>query len=130
MGLPVRLTAVQGRLLAGRAYGLSIQWLIHPTDNDPEPKIWIRASQAKIVYNSPLDRAHRIFDLLAVSQPSSKVNLSRQSIVNLSYNGVPDTILVNLMVDGLTEEVEPLMKWDGPQAMVALWNTISKLGNV
>jgi hypothetical protein len=125
MGYSTRPTAFQGRIFGGK--GL---WLIHPTDDDPEPKIWIRASQAKITYVYPLDRAHRIFDLLSVSQPAAPINLSRQSIVNLANNGVPDEVLKRFMVDGLTDEVKPLMKWGGPNAMIALWNAINKLGNV
>lgn len=125
MGFSVRITAFQGRLSGGK--GL---WIIHPTDKDPEPKIWIRKSQAKIIYNSPLDRAHRIFDLLSVSQPSKSTNISSQNIVNLAFNGVPHDVLVTLMVNGLTDEVKPLMEWSGPQAMIALWNTINRLGNV
>ncbi|KAF9469499.1 RNA dependent RNA polymerase-domain-containing protein, partial [Collybia nuda] len=125
MGQSIRMTAIQGRLFGGK--GL---WIIHPTDNDPEPKIWIRNSQSKIVYNYPLDRAHRILDLLSISGPPTSTSLSRQSIVNLAHNGIPHDVLVTLMVDGLTDEVKPLMEWNGPHAMIALWNTVNRLGNV
>jgi hypothetical protein len=125
LGYPTRSSGIQARAFNGKG-----MFITHPTNDDPEPKLWIRKSQAKITYDYPLDRAHRILDLLSVSQPSSSINLSRQSIVNLAYNGVPHNVLVNLMVDGLTDEVKPLMEWDGPNAMVALWNAINRLGNV
>lgn len=123
--LSTRSTAIQGRLLGAKGI-----WIVHPSDDSSEPKIWIRSSQAKIVHNYPLDRAHRIFDLLSVSQPSKSTSLSRQSIENLAHNGVPHDVLVSLLVDGLTDEVEPLMKWDGPHAMISLAHLIGRFGNV
>jgi len=119
--LPV---AVQGRIAGAKGV-----WLLHPTDGSSEPKIWIRKSQNKIRYHL-LDRSHRIFELVAPSHPSNPVSISRQSIVNLSFNGVPDEVLLSCVEKGLTEEIEPLLRWDHPQARLYLWSAINKNGNV
>lgn len=120
--LPV---AVQGRIAGAKGV-----WLLHPTDGSSEPKIWIRKSQNKIRYHLHLDRSHRIFELVAPSHPSNPVSISRQSIVNLSFNGVPDEVLLSCVEKGLTEEIEPLLRWDHPQARLYLWSAINKNGNV
>ncbi len=119
--LPV---AIQGRIAGAK--GL---WLLHPNDDSSEYKIWIRDSQNKIKFPK-LDRAHRIFELVAASQPSTSISISRQSIVNLSYNGVPDKILMAYLEKGLTEEIEPLVNWDRPKAALHLWYAINTTGAV
>jgi len=115
---------IQGRIDGSKGF-----WILHPTDESDEPKIWIRDSQNKIK-NSGFDRAHRIFDLLAPSRPSSSVSLSAQSIVNLFSNGIPDSILIHLMEQGLLNEISPLLEWDKPHAMVFLWDAVNKCGKV
>ncbi|KAJ7146508.1 RNA dependent RNA polymerase-domain-containing protein [Mycena epipterygia] len=118
-------TAVQGRI--GGAKGL---WTLHPTDEDMNPKIWIRDSQLKISLHDD-HRVHRIFDLLRASHPSQtdeRYELSEQSILCLSANGIPDKILVDLLVDGLEQTVKPLLDWTG--AMTSLWRAINAAGNV
>ena len=125
LSLPCRPTAIQGRLAGAK--GL---FIVHPKDDDPEPKIWIRTSQDKMTYNYPLDKAHRIFDLITVSHCSQPITLSRQSIVNLSYNGIPSEMLCELMAKGLADEARPLMDWSRPQAMIAVWHAINRAGNV
>ncbi|KAH0591428.1 hypothetical protein H2248_001505 [Termitomyces sp. 'cryptogamus'] len=122
LGYPV---AIQGRV-----FGAKGLWILHPTDKNPEPKIWIRPSQRKIVYQYPVDRSHLIFDLLSVSSSASSVSLSKQSIINLSENGVPDVTLIEIMKKALTEEVRPLMKWQGPMAMEVLWSVVNRLSSV
>ncbi|KAJ7238761.1 RNA dependent RNA polymerase-domain-containing protein [Mycena haematopus] len=119
-------TAVQGRI--GGAKGL---WTLHPDDADEKPKIWIRDSQLKIKLSGDL-RVHRIFDLLRPSRPSqteSRERLSEQSILCLSHNGIPDDVLVSLLVKGLEATVNPLLIW-APGAMVSLWRAIDRTGNV
>jgi RNA dependent RNA polymerase len=115
---------VQGRIDGSKGF-----WILHPTDDSDVPKIWIRDSQNKIK-NSGFDRAHLIFDLLCPSRPSSSVALSAQSIVNLFSNGVPDSVLIHLMEQGLLDEISPLLEWNKSHAMVFLWNAVSKCGNV
>ncbi|KAF7295478.1 RNA-dependent RNA polymerase [Mycena indigotica] len=130
-------TMVQGRI--GGAKGT---WLLHPTDVDVgnEPKIWIRESQCKIKYHPDEGetREHRIFDLLKVSHPpqtDSRFELSEQSVLCLSADGVPTETIVKLLVDGLTESVAPLLQWNkddesGLGDMVQLWRAVDKLGSV
>ncbi|KAJ7045206.1 RNA dependent RNA polymerase-domain-containing protein [Mycena alexandri] len=119
-------TAVQGRI--GGAKGL---WILHPDDTSEEPKIWIRDSQLKIKLQGD-HRVHRIFDLLRASHPSqtdARQLLSEQSILCLSSNGIPGTVLVSLLVNGLEETVQPLLNW-APRAMSSLWRAINAAGNV
>jgi hypothetical protein len=123
--LACRPTAVQARLKGAK--GL---FIIYPGDTDPEPKIWIRKSQDKIRYLKPLDRAHRILDLVTVSTHSAPITLSRQSILNLAHNGIPESTLIDLLIKGLMDEVKPLMDWNSPQAMISLWHAINRMGGV
>ncbi|KAJ6541584.1 RNA dependent RNA polymerase-domain-containing protein [Mycena capillaripes] len=125
-GYDILPTAVQGRI--GGAKGL---WALHPSDQDNEPKIWIRPSQPKIHLRGDL-RVHRIFDLLKASRPSqteTRERLSEQSILCLSSNGIPDDMLVSLLVKGLEQTVKPLLNW-APDAMPSLWRIINGAGNV
>lgn len=117
-------TGVQGRIAGAKG-----MWIRHPNDDSPDPKIWIRDSQNKIKL-SELGKAHRIFDLLSVSKPSSSIALSQQSILNLSFNGIPDDVLVKLLEQGIVDEVMPLLDWKRPNAMTALWDAINKSGGV
>lgn len=116
--------AVQGRIDGSK--GL---WILHPTDQSAEPKIWIRTSQNKIK-NRSFDRAHRIFDLVGPSRPSASIALTSQSIVNLFSNGISEETLVHLMEEGLEREIAPLLEWVKPHAMLFLWDAINKLGNI
>ncbi|KAJ7144770.1 RNA dependent RNA polymerase-domain-containing protein [Mycena crocata] len=114
-----RPTAVQGRI--GGAKGL---WVLHPKDTDLQPKIWIRDSQRKIHLQGDYD-IHRIFDLLKASHPSQtegRQELSEQSILCLSFNGIPDEM-------GWKRTVKPLLNW-APDAMVSLWRAVNAGGNV
>jgi hypothetical protein len=104
---------------------------LHPDDEDDDPKIWIRASQLKIHLRGDL-RVHRIFDLLRASRPSQtevRRHVSEQSILCLSSNGIPDDILVTLLIQGLEQTVKPLLNW-APGAMGLLWCAINGTGNV
>ncbi|KAF5367171.1 hypothetical protein D9758_004049 [Tetrapyrgos nigripes] len=123
--------AVQARVAGSK--GL---FILHPDDEDPTPKIWIRDSQRKIKYPTLTGpswhtRAHRIFDLVSVSHPaSSSVFLSKQSILNMWHNKVPVQVFLYLMEQGLIETLRPLGEWRGKWAMLQLWDTISKIGRV
>jgi RNA-dependent RNA polymerase len=121
-----RPTAVQGRIAGSK--GL---WILHPFDRDPNapPRIWIRDSQKKI-HLGVLDRAHRIFDLIAVARVSNSHQSSMQSIINLSHNGVPDPVFVSLMAQGLDDEVTKLTDWSSPTSSWALWKAIHQAGGV
>ncbi|KAM5539861.1 hypothetical protein V8D89_006364, partial [Ganoderma adspersum] len=126
MGLEERLTAVQGRF--GGAKGL---WVLHPRDQSPIPKIWIRESQVKIKLDfNNLHPAHSIFDLLAPPRVTLPSRLSRLTILNLAHNGVPKETFVELMKETIEAEVKPLVQWTGPKAMALLWKAIEKVGGV
>ncbi|KAJ7603642.1 RNA dependent RNA polymerase-domain-containing protein [Mycena polygramma] len=113
----------------GRIAGSKGMWILHPSDESPEPKIWIRDSQKKIQL-SRLLRAHRIFDLLAVSTSSSSSHLSAQSIIILANNGVPASVFCALQEQGLRDVITPLMDWKRPNATAYLWNAINDVSNV
>ncbi|TFK18698.1 hypothetical protein FA15DRAFT_649270 [Coprinopsis marcescibilis] len=115
-------TAVQGRI--DGAKGL---WVRHPTDEDLDtPRIWIRASQNKIK-NPRLDRAHRIFELVAPSRPSTGSSISQQSILNLHFNNVKAENMIKLFEEALREEVGPLLDWGDS---IRLYHAVNKVGGV
>ena len=119
-----RPTAVQGRLAGAK--GL---WILDPSrDEDHLPRIWIRDSQNKIKYHNYKDKSLRIFELLCVSQPSPPISLSSQTILNLSFNGIPKETLITLLEKGIEDEVTPLTDWNKP--MPCLWDAIAKAGHV
>ena len=120
MGLEERPTAVQGRF--GGAKGL---WVLHPRDQSPIPKIWIRESQVKINLDlNNLHPAHSIFDLLAPPRVTLPSRLSRLTILNLTHNGVLKETFVELMKETIEAEVKPLLQWTGLKAMALLWKAI------
>ncbi|KAF8899369.1 RNA dependent RNA polymerase-domain-containing protein [Infundibulicybe gibba] len=98
IGMASRPTAVQGRCMGSK--GL---WIIHPNDTSPQPKIWIRKSQKKINHHEPAGRHLRIFNLLRTSHAPAPTQISNQSILNMSYNGVPFEVLEKFLVDGLDD---------------------------
>ncbi|KAK0234147.1 RNA dependent RNA polymerase-domain-containing protein [Armillaria fumosa] len=124
LGRSVMPTAVQGRIAGSK--GL---WIRHPSDFDEEYKIWIRPSQKKINYER-LDHSHRILDVVCVGYPSSSSTLSAQSILNLSFNGVPDAVLVELLKEGLARTVDPLIEKKGRFSDVSLWTAVNQAGGV
>ncbi|KAL0578252.1 hypothetical protein V5O48_003747 [Marasmius crinis-equi] len=125
MGYRTIPAAVQGRIAGAK--GL---WMLHPNDEDPIPTIWIRDSQNKIQCRD-LDRAHRVFDLLAASHPKSQPTLSKQTVVNLWANGVGHRVLRKLMEVGVKEQVELLTSWGrDPTDMAKLWDAINHLNGV
>ncbi|KAJ7658666.1 RNA dependent RNA polymerase-domain-containing protein [Mycena polygramma] len=113
----------------GRINGSKGMWILHPSDESSEPRIWIRPSQKKIHLSHSL-RAHRIFDLVAVSMPSTSTRLSAQSVQILAHNGVSTSVLRDLQQRGCRDLVEPLMDWKRPHATAHLWNAIDNVSNV
>lgn len=126
---------IQGRILGSK--GL---WVLHPSDRDPsaEPKIWIRHSQVKVKLASDwstaqlsrLHPAHLIFDLVQPSRVSAPSRLSKYPIMNLSHNKVPTELISELMETSLRELVHPFIQWERQHAMLILWCTIYRAGNV
>ncbi|KII91170.1 hypothetical protein PLICRDRAFT_696285 [Plicaturopsis crispa FD-325 SS-3] len=120
-------TAVQVRVKGAK--GLL---LLHPTDDSPTPRVWIRPSQNKINYppEKPLDRAMCIVDVLRTSHLRSPARLSAETLVNFAENGVPHSVFVQLFQDSLKEIVDSLLTWEGPFAMEDLWATVARIGGV
>ena len=92
-------------------------------------------SQRKIEYPSLAsgvlpDPAHRIIDILRSSHVRTPCRLSVETIINLLENGVPKSVFLNLLHQGLEELVEPLLEWDGPDAMRNLWCRVCRVGGV
>ncbi|KAI6015621.1 RNA dependent RNA polymerase-domain-containing protein [Pisolithus marmoratus] len=129
MGYSSRPTAVQGRI--GGAKGM---WVLHPDPveqvADGGSKIWIRSSQNKISLPQPVPKSQRIFELLAPSRVSGPCQLSAQTLVNLTSNGVPFEVIKKLMAYGLHEEVKELVNWSTPESMLRVWRAVEKAGRV
>ncbi|KAL0952028.1 hypothetical protein HGRIS_008673 [Hohenbuehelia grisea] len=123
MGYDSTPSAVQGRVAGAKGV-----WILHPYDHDMKspPKIWIRKSQNKINLKG-LDRAHRIFNLCGPARHAGRCSLSLQSILNLSHNGAPNEVFVELLEEGLKEDIAPLFDWSQPER---LWYALAKAGNV
>jgi len=60
----------------------------------------------------------------------SSIKISRETIINLSENGVSTNILIELLIQSLKDITLSLLTWDGQDAMPKLWAAISKEGNV
>jgi RNA-dependent RNA polymerase len=109
--------------------------LLHPgkKENTWEyPCAWLRPSQTKIQLTSGYleNPAHRIIDILRASHMQSSVKISKEIIINLSENGVPASIFINLLIQSLSDTTLSLLLWDGPDAMAQLWATVFKEGKV
>ena len=89
-------------------------------------------SQKKIAYPSGVtpDPAHCIIDVLRSSHAKSPCRLSVETIINLSENGVPKTAFLDLLRQGIKEMIEPLLEWEGPDAMRNLWCSMRRYGGV
>jgi hypothetical protein len=105
-------------------------WVLNSADQSPVPRIWIRPSQTKIRLPTPLDRAHRIFDLLAPSRVSIPSHLNIQTIVCLSHGGVPDESFKALAENELDAIVKPLADWESPGAMLSVAKAIERAGHL
>ena len=136
-------TAIQTRI-----YGTKVNFPVFPSERvahayqgllvediknaDDFSYVGLTPSQRKIIYPSgrPLDPAHCIIDVLRSSHCRIPCRLSVETIINLSENGVPKTVFLDLLRQGLEELVEPLLEWEGPDAMRNLWCNMRRLGGV
>jgi RNA-dependent RNA polymerase len=96
------------------------------------PKVWLRPSQRKIKYspNETRDPAHLIMDILRTSYMRTPARVSPESIINLTENGVPQQVFIDLMKTSVTTIVTGLTTWDGPEAMYDLWLNVERAGAV
>jgi RNA-dependent RNA polymerase len=129
VGLAEVPTAVQGRVAGSK--GLFIR---KPYDNDADGplKVWIRASGHKIKLGdlTKVDRAQRIFDLVAPARVTHPARLSTQLLLNYSSNGVPNKVLLRCFADTVCADIEPLMHFDGLYWRELLVSALSRAGNV
>lgn len=94
--------------------------------------VGLTPSQAKIIFpeGAEIDPAHRIIDVLRASHAKAPCRLSVETIINLADNDVPKEAFVELLKQSLTELIEPLLDWESPGAMRALWCNVCRLGGV
>ena len=123
--------AVQGRIAGAKGV-----WILHPehqTNQQEDPKIWIRESQNKVnldLLSPATSRAHLIFDLVAPAHLTYPARLNMQTIINLSHNGIPNHIFERLMEDGIRSDFQRLTSWEGETAMKSLLHTVAQLGGL
>ncbi|KAG7091928.1 hypothetical protein E1B28_008320 [Marasmius oreades] len=98
------------------------------------PKIWLRASQRKILLKKSQDddQSHKTVDILRVARTRTPARLSTEVIINLSHNGVPDEIFKEILKANLKASLEPLMEWGQgkPSDMMRLWHAVDKIDSV
>ena len=101
--------------------------------SDPNDlKVSLRGSQIKIRFPKEvcLDPAHLTLDLLRFSRMRTPATLSAEFIINLHHNGVPQTVFIDLLSKTVNEAVEPLLQWDGKDAMIRLWCKLEEAEHV
>ena len=131
--LPEFCCAVQGRL--GGSKGV---WLLHPDyqlPDDSPPRVWIRNSQKKIThdlsrYDDGRSRAYFIFDFVAPARLIFPSRLNKQTIINLSSNGVPDSVFSELLEAAVKKDFEDLTIWEGEEAMEFVLSNLMRIGSV
>ena len=132
-GLSEFSCAVQGRL--GGSKGV---WLLHPDHQLPDdspPKVWIRDSQKKITHDSSgskdgRSRAYFIFDFVAPARLVFPSRLNRQTVTNLSSNGVPTPAFAEMLEAAVQKDFEDLTTWEGEEATEFLLSNVMRLGSV
>jgi RNA-dependent RNA polymerase len=131
-----RPCAIQSRVAGSKGV-----WTLHPDEqemvdnNDDAPRIWISDSQQKIKYpalhtRTPAGRALCIFNLVAPARVTTPARLAMLSIMNVSHNGIPTSVLKRLLEKSLKERIEPLTQWEGPYAEELLAKLIEEIGGV
>ncbi|KAF7355393.1 RNA-dependent RNA polymerase [Mycena sanguinolenta] len=118
-------TAIQVRVAGAK--GLLV---MHPTDVQETPRIWLRPSQIKVKHIRIDDPALRTIDLLRTSHSTTKCRLPVETIINLAENGVKPEAFITLIENALVNLVTPLITWEGDGAMERLWHAVSRSGGV
>ncbi|KAF9076729.1 RNA dependent RNA polymerase-domain-containing protein [Rhodocollybia butyracea] len=117
-------TAIQCRIAGAKG-----MLLLHASDSDIEPRVYIRPSTNKIQYTS-LDPAQCIIDVLRSPHPRFQSKLSAETIINLAENGVSKKVFYALLDNTLDSLVLSLTTWKTSEDMENLWDTLSRLGGV
>ncbi|KAJ7781151.1 RNA dependent RNA polymerase-domain-containing protein [Mycena metata] len=118
-------TAIQVRVVGAK--GLLV---MHPTDTQETPRIWLRPSQIKVKHNGHGDPTLRTIDLLRSSHAKTQCRLPVETIINLAENGVSSKAFIKLIEEALVNMVTPLVTWEGPNAMEKLWYMVGRAGGV
>ncbi|KAJ6515806.1 RNA dependent RNA polymerase-domain-containing protein [Mycena sanguinolenta] len=104
--------------------------VMHPTDVQETPRIWLRPSQIKVKHTRLNDPALRTIDLLRTSHAKTQCRLPVETIINLAENGVKPEAFITLIENALVNLVTPLITWEGGDAMQKLWHAVSRSGGV
>ncbi|KZO90313.1 RdRP-domain-containing protein [Calocera viscosa TUFC12733] len=81
-------------------------------DVDGVRRVWVRPSQGKIKYGEDQlqDPSLCTIDVLSPSSFSAPARITTQLVVLLAENGVPNTVLVDLMVKSLKTSLQPFFE--------------------
>lgn len=105
LGLDYTPIAIQGRI--GAAKGL---WILRPpTQNEfgEDRHIWL--SQSQIKFDCHLeDPDQRVLEVLAISKAPKAGSLNNQLIQVLHHNGVPNSVLANVVLANIDEQIKGL----------------------
>ncbi|KAF9569288.1 hypothetical protein CPC08DRAFT_701791 [Agrocybe pediades] len=120
-------TAIQTRI-----YGTKGLMIDDGANAEEYAYVEVTPSQRKIKFapGVPLDPAHRVIDVLRASHVKAPCRLSVETIMCLAEGGVKRHVFLDLLKQGLDELVQPLLEWEGPDAMRALWSNVRRLGGV
>ncbi|TRM67733.1 RNA dependent RNA polymerase-domain-containing protein [Schizophyllum amplum] len=119
-------TAAQVRI--DGAKGLLI---LHPDDASEEPRVWLRPSQRKICYaDGEQDRSTLIVNLLRTSKTRTVCRLSVETVIIMAENRVKCDAFKALFEESVSSIYEPLLDWDGENAMQRLYAAVNSLGGV
>jgi hypothetical protein len=104
----------------------------HPTMDGDKLEIQLRPSLIKIQYPGELDIAQRSIDILRTSHARSPTRISNDVIVNLSENGVPISVIQDLLKNTVENVIKPLLNWDLEDRTVLqeLWLSFERSGSV
>ncbi|KAG1767262.1 RNA dependent RNA polymerase-domain-containing protein [Suillus occidentalis] len=123
-------TAIQCRIAGAK--GLLLLHPDHSENCSDVPRVWLRESQIKVKYpqTQKLSPSQLTIDVLRSSHMRSPSRLAAETIVNFAENGVPHSVFIDLMKEGLDTIVNSLLDWDGPDAMYRLWHSVARAGSV
>ncbi|OBZ77695.1 RNA-dependent RNA polymerase 2 [Grifola frondosa] len=111
---PERYTAVQVRL--GGMKGIIMEISDRPDD---DPKVPLSG----FVQSDP---GNLIIDVVRPARLTSPARLSVETIINMSENGVPSSVFVNLMRSGMHKLVDMFVNWDQPGGLYLLWDSLRR----
>ncbi|KZT52835.1 hypothetical protein CALCODRAFT_520474 [Calocera cornea HHB12733] len=123
MGLRFAPCAVQHRTAGGK--GMFV--LCPPAKELTAARVWLRPSQIKIKYSDDQmqDPSLRTIDILSTTAFTAPARITTQLVVLLAENGVPNDVLVDLMVKSLKLSLLPF--YDGKSKPIHMAYTLEDL---